>query len=120
MRFVIGARNVVVHAEIAATQAQQARGLMGRTSLRPDAGMIFVWPDAQVREFYMKDTLIPLELISVRVGRVVGIQHMVPCHVADCPITSTPPADAALEVNEGTAERAGITTGALVDSSVLR
>ena len=105
---------LVIHAEIARTEAERERGLMGRTSLASDAGMIFLWQDVAARDFYMKDTLIPLDLISIRTGRVVGVATMVPCRTPTCPITKTPATDAVLEVAAGTAERAGITAGALV------
>lgn len=113
----IGAR--VFHVQVAATEALRERGLMGVKSLAADRGMLFVWTDAAPRQFYMKNTLIPLDLISIRARAVVGVATMVPCTAEPCPITSTPPADAALEVPAGTAKRAGITTGAPVESSAL-
>jgi hypothetical protein len=110
-----GARGqLVIHAEVADSDVLRARGLMNRTSLAADRGMLFLWTDTAVRRFYMKDTLIPLDLISIRARRVVGVTTMQPCHIADCPTTKTPAADAALEVPAGTAKRAGISAGALV------
>jgi len=107
------------HVQVAATEALREHGLMGVKKLAEDHGMLFVWKDVAPREFYMKDTLIPLDLISVREGTVVGVATMTPCKSDPCPITTTPPADSALEVPAGTAERAGISAGAPVESSAL-
>src|SRR5574337_1112000 len=49
--------------EIAATDATRERGLMFRTHLAANHGMLFVFPDAQTRYFWMKNTLIPLDII---------------------------------------------------------
>ena len=116
-RGTIGAETFRV--QVANPEALRDHGLMGVTSLAADRGMLFIWTDTAQRQFYMKDTLIPLDLISVRARRVVGVATMQPCEKAPCPITTTPPANAALEVPAGTAKRAGIAAGALVESSAL-
>jgi uncharacterized membrane protein (UPF0127 family) len=110
----------VFHVQVAATEALREHGLMGVRALARDGGMLFLWDDVAARQFYMKNTLIPLDLISILAHRVVGVATMVPCLKDPCPITKTPPADAALEVPAGTAKRAGIAAGALVVSSALR
>jgi uncharacterized protein len=110
----------VFHVQIANNEALRERGLMGVRALGADQGMIFLWSDSSPRQFYMKDTLIALDLISIRGRRVVGVATMVPCDQDPCPITDTPAADAAIEVPAGTARRAGIAAGALVESSALR
>jgi len=122
----VGARTTEVtigahrfHVQVAATEALREHGLMGVKKLAADHGMLFVWKDVAPREFYMKDTLIPLDLISIRGRAVVGVATMTPCKADPCPITTTPPADSALEVPAGTAERAGISAGAPVESSVF-
>jgi len=109
----------VFHVQVAATEALREHGLMGVKKLAADHGMLFVWKDVASREFYMKDTLIPLDLIAIRGHSVVGVATMTPCKAEPCLITNTPPADAALEVPAGTAERAGIAAGAPVESAAL-
>ena len=109
----------VFHVQIAGTEALREHGLMGVKTLAPGGGMLFLWKDVAPREFYMKDTLIPLDLISIRARRVVGVATMVPCKAEPCLITTTLPADAALEIEAGTAKRAGIAAGALVESTAL-
>ena len=123
VRFETGTGSFAVRAEVADSTTERARGLMFREELADDAGMLFVWDDVDRRDFHMLNTLIPLDLISIRAGRVVGVHRMVPCdEPSTCEGTAatTPPADAALEVNAGTADRAGIEPGTLVDSSALR
>ena len=60
------AGNVVFMAEIADTNEERARGLMFRESLKPDHGMLFLFPAAQQNSFWMKNTLIPLDLLFIR------------------------------------------------------
>lgn len=96
---------------IADEVSEQARGLMGVSELADDEGMLFLWDEVSERTFWMKDTLIPLDLISIADGAVVGITTMEPCRADPCPRTTTPPADMALEVNAGVAAAAGIGIG---------
>jgi uncharacterized membrane protein (UPF0127 family) len=77
---------VVVHApkadltlEVARTEAQREYGLMNRTSLAPHTGMIFVFPGDGPIDFWMKDTLIPLDMVFIAAdGTVRKIYHRVP------------------------------------------
>lgn len=111
--------DITVRVDIADDPEEQARGLMGRTELQDSSGMLFVWDDIQPRRFWMKDTLIPLDLIAIRGREVVSIVTMEPCEADPCPRYPTEPADAALEVNAGWAERHGIEVGDPVSSEVL-
>ncbi|MFW5702471.1 MAG: DUF192 domain-containing protein [Candidatus Dojkabacteria bacterium] len=60
------ASSVVVEAEVADTAEERARGLMGREMLAEDSGMLFVFPTSQEVSFWMKDTVIPLDIIFIR------------------------------------------------------
>jgi uncharacterized membrane protein (UPF0127 family) len=108
-----------VRAEVAVTREQQLRGLMYREELGEDDGMLFLFPHAQTDGFWMKNTLIPLSIAYLRrtadrAYDVVAILDMEPCppDAATCP--SYPPGrsyEAALEVNAGWFERAGVEVG---------
>jgi uncharacterized membrane protein (UPF0127 family) len=73
--------------EIAETPETRARGLMGRTSLPEDAGMVFLYPTPVDTGFWMKDTLIPLSIAFWdRDGRILEILDMEPCREDPCPV----------------------------------
>jgi uncharacterized membrane protein (UPF0127 family) len=108
---------VRVRVEIAETPEEKARGLMGRRSLPPDAGMVFLEEEPVSSGFWMKDTLIPLSIAFWdRDGRIFRILDMEPCLEDSCP-TYDPrgPWVGALEVNQGFFEEHGIQVGDKVD-----
>jgi uncharacterized membrane protein (UPF0127 family) len=95
-----------VRAEIADADDSRARGLMFRTSLPADEGMLFVFDTELPLSFWMKNTLIPLDMLYFdRNGRLVSIQRDVPpCRTAYCPsFPSEAPARYVLEMNAGRA-----------------
>lgn len=80
----------VIQAELALTPAQQAQGLMFRTELAPDRGMLFVDQGMMPRSFWMYQTLIPLDIIWMdNQRRIVDIsENTPPCPPElgrDCP-----------------------------------
>jgi uncharacterized membrane protein (UPF0127 family) len=105
-----GARHVVT-VELARTGAEQARGLMHRTALATDAGMLFLFDETSQHDFWMKNTLIPLDMIFVSEdGRVNGIvARAVPGDLT--PRSAGGPCRYVLEVNGGWAEAHGVGPG---------
>ncbi|GBE57125.1 hypothetical protein BMS3Abin01_00032 [bacterium BMS3Abin01] len=102
--------DTVLTVEVADTSAGRARGLMGRTSLDAENGMIFVWQLPVREEFWMKDTLIPLSIAFISVdGAIIDIQDMEPETV----ISHVPPQPyiMAIEANQGYFEQHGIRIG---------
>lgn len=100
--------------ELAATPQQRQRGLMGRTHLDADGGMLFVFGQPGRHCFWMKDTPLPLSIAFIDpAGRIVGLADMQPRSEA----LHCPPADIgyALEVNQGLFRQRGIAPGARVD-----
>jgi uncharacterized membrane protein (UPF0127 family) len=97
--------------EVAATGAEQARGLMFRTRLAPDKGMIFPFPDDRVASFWMKNTVIPLDIIFIRRdGTIESIAaNTTPYSLA--PVRSNEPVATVLEIAAGRAAELGIGPG---------
>lgn len=96
--------------EIADTQAKRAKGLMLRTTLSDNAGMLFVFPDEQIRCFWMKNTLIPLSIAYIdNQGKILEIADMFPLN--ENSICSRQEVRFALEVNQHWFRKHGITVG---------
>ena len=106
----------VFYLEVADTPEERRRGLMGRESLGEDRGMLFVFQSERTLSFWMRNTLIPLDILFVDEDLVVvDVQTMRPEHeAAGGPLpthTSAAPARYAIEVNEGMAAECGIGPG---------
>ncbi|MGA9855407.1 MAG: DUF192 domain-containing protein [Gammaproteobacteria bacterium] len=100
--------------EIASTDAAREHGLMNRTHLASGHGMLFVYPNAQLRYFWMKDTLISLDILFFDAQRrlINESADTPPCKADPCPTyASTAPAQYVLELNAGAVKRLGIKTG---------
>ena len=96
--------------ELAATDKTRQHGLMPRHSLPPDRGMIFVFPDEAPRSFWMRNTVIPLDIVYLdRNGKVVSISQMKP--LDESGVLSGAPAKYAIEMNAGAAAKAGVKVG---------
>jgi uncharacterized membrane protein (UPF0127 family) len=109
-------RTVTVRIEIARTPVQLERGLMGRKTLAPNAGMAFLWTANTRGRFWMKDTSIPLSIAFWnKDGRILRILDMAPCRTDPCRLYDPKVAfRGALEVNRGAFRRWGVRPGARV------
>lgn len=113
--------DVVLAAEVVATPADRAKGLMHRTSLGADAGMLFLFPRSVTGGFWMKNTLIPLSIAFMRRTaprryEVVSVLDMEPCRTPNCPSYRPGAAyDVAVEANLGWFERHLVTAGTVAE-----
>ncbi|HEU4957733.1 MAG TPA: DUF192 domain-containing protein [Sphingomicrobium sp.] len=97
--------------EVASTSEQQAMGLMFRNKLDPDRGMIFPLDPPRDASFWMRNTLIPLDMIFVRAdGSIANIEaNTVP--YSEEPVRSEGPVGAVLEIAGGRSAELGIKPG---------
>lgn len=97
--------------EIADDAAERARGLMFRLDLAPEEGMLFLFPDAAERAFWMKNTPLSLDMLFIDpAGRVCGIVEQADPYTL-APRRSGCAASAVLEINGGLVEALGIGVG---------
>ena len=103
-----------IRVEVAQTQEEHGRGLQFRESLGQDEGMLFIFPSIRRQSFWMKNTLIPLDIIWMdRNKRIVFVMpNVLPCKTERCPVY-TPDTDASyvLEVNAGVTAELGLSVG---------
>ena len=100
--------------EVAATPEQQQHGMMFRTALAPDRGMIFPLEQVRPASFWMRNTLIPLDIIFIRAdGTIARIATARP--LDDSPVPSGEPVAAVLEIAGGRAAELGIAAGDRVE-----
>jgi uncharacterized protein len=105
-----------IFAEIAATLDKRTTGLMFRNNLEPDRGMLFVFPEMGHWTFWMKNTLIPLDIIWLDdFHRILHVESRVPiCTKIDdsCPrYSARRESQYVLEIKAGMAEQLGIEPG---------
>lgn len=103
----------VIQAEVAATPATRAQGLMLRKAMAPGAGMLFVFDEPATHCMWMKNTLIPLSVAFIdERGQIVNIADMQPLdETSHC---ASRPARYALEMNQGWFKKRGIDRGAVI------
>ena len=104
----------VLHVEVVADAEMRAQGLMFRDHLKPDSGMIFFFPGDDLYSFWMKNTLIPLDMIWIDANKkIVGIRENVPpCKIENCPsYDAGVDARYVLEVAGGEAAKHGFKVG---------
>jgi hypothetical protein len=103
--------------ELARTPEEQAQGLMYRESLAPRAGMIFLFRDAAPHQFWMKNTMIPLDIVWLDgSGRVLFVSaETPPCRADPCPSYGPDvPASTILEIAGGMAAKERVTVGSTI------
>lgn len=106
-----------IQAEVAATQQARELGLMNRQTMPQQAGMLFVFEQAQPYCFWMKNTLLPLSIAFIdEAGQIVNLADMQPqTETNHCAVK---PIRYALEMNQGWFKAKGIKAGATVNGIV--
>ncbi len=101
--------------ELAVTPQQQARGLMFRTEMGADEGMLFPYEQPHILSFWMRNTVIPLDLVFIdEQHRIINIAENATPY-SEASIVSAAPAVAVLELNGGRTRELGIVAGNRVD-----
>lgn len=114
-----GRKPAVFEVEVAKDQKSRTRGLMGRTSLPQDSGMLFLFDVEQEGAFWMKNTLIPLDMIFIKAdGTILSVHPMAQPHSLKV-IKSGGLVKAGLEINGGLAKKLGIKPGQTVTNKSL-
>ncbi len=107
------AGNRHIRAELASTPIARSAGLMFRTQMDENTGMLFVFPDDTPRAFWMKNTLLPLSIAFMDDhGVILNVEDMEP--QTEDPHPSRGPAKFALEMNQGWFDRAGVGAGVTI------
>jgi uncharacterized membrane protein (UPF0127 family) len=106
-----GGRRHSYRVEVAATSAQQAHGMMYRTTVAPGTGMLFPLDPPRAASFWMENTFVPLDLLFV--GSDGRIRNIIAGAVprSRAPLSSVGPVAAVLELAGGEAERIGAQPG---------
>jgi len=113
----------LIKLEVARTPAEQATGLMYRTSLADDRGMLFPFNPPRPTQFWMKNTLIPLDMLFLRQGEIRVIEANVPpCKADPCPTygSSTEDIDQVIELRAGRAAELGLKVGDRITIQQIR
>jgi uncharacterized membrane protein (UPF0127 family) len=112
-----GKRSFTVLAEVADTEALRNQGLMYRTSMRENEGMLFIFEKAGTYQFWMRNTFLPLTIVFIdQSWRVVGIQNMEPLDESKR-YAPQKPFLYALEICRGVTPRIGLKEGDRVSFS---
>lgn len=103
----------IINVEIASTPISQSKGLSGRSSLKTDSGMLFVFPNKDLYAFWMKDMNFPLDFIWIDKETVVDVSRNIPVFTSGELQTYTGrlPYDKVLEISAGAADKYEIKIG---------
>lgn len=108
-----GAGEAAFKVEIADDPSERSAGLMYRNFLPDDQGMLFIFPQQQQVGFWMRNTVLPLDIIFIDAeGRIQGIREGKP--LSETTVTPGVPVQFVLELKKGTATRLGIEDGDLI------
>lgn len=102
---------ITISVEVADTDAARERGLMYRESLPENAGMLFLMPNEEVQNFWMKNTIVPLDIIFIFSDWKIGgfVENTKP--YSEDNVSINKPTKYVLEVNAGFCKKHGLQPG---------
>jgi len=106
--------------EVAGDHASQEKGLMYRKKMAANAGMLFDFHTTVMTSFWMKNTILPLDIIFIRTDGTVSSIAANAVPMSETPIPSSEPVQAVLELNAGRAAQLGIVPGDKVHSAIFK
>lgn len=110
---------VIVYSELAQTNEERQQGLMNRTELEEDRGMLFIFPKEQMFTFWMKNTLIPLDIIFIdKEKTIINIAENTKTNQTSEVYSSKRKGLYVLEVNGGWCKRNGVKAGDNVEFNI--
>lgn len=108
--YTVQIKNQEVKLELALTETERRKGLMYRSHLPNNTGMLFIYPDERYLSFWMKNTLIPLSIAFIKAdGTITQVESMQPLDTTS--LVSGAMVKYALEMPEGWFDRNGISVG---------
>jgi len=105
--------------EIAGDHASQEKGLMFRKKMAADAGMLFDFHQTVMTTFWMKNTILPLDIIFLRSDGAISSIAANAVPFSEAPIPSSEPVRAVLELNAGRAKSLGLAPGDVVHAAIF-
>jgi len=113
--------NIEIVVDIAETSEEKSRGLSGRKSLGVNKGMLFLFESNSIPSFWMKDMLIPIDIIWIADNGIVDVHKNIPAPDSETPYVNLPrytprkPINYVLEVNAGFSDENNINIGDKVE-----
>ena len=120
LTLISGSGRTEISTEIAMTEPEQAQGLMFRTGMAENDGMLFVYDKPQDLSMWMHNTYLPLDMVFMRADGTIARIEANAEPLSDRVIASGSPVKAVLELKAGTAQRLGLKAGDRVDSPALK
>ncbi len=105
----------IIGIEVADNDQRRARGLMYRSSLPADGGMLFIFDTEEMQSFWMKNTYISLDMLFVNTDKEIVTIHANTTPMREWSYASTKPALYVLEVNAGFCNQHGVSEGDKID-----
>lgn len=107
----LGTPKTNIDLEFADNEYERELGLMKRVEMKENQGMLFLFPDEQIRSFWMRNTLISLDMIFINANKEIVTIHKNTTKISDQTYASTKPAMYVVEVVAGFTDRHNINVG---------